>query len=264
MAQLRKNITHTYHHCLPAFSQTNMLPFSSYYSANSVSMCTDSILPKQSQSSYSFLQRPLMILFQQWDGWIGRIPDYSSHVMVEYCLCTPRKGTACKSECKTPVRVNLRWFFSPGGSDYSISTWKSTHQYLRWGNCPVISIREENLSHTMWYWGEKAQAEEVGGKGYLILHYFFLILGLKGSPPHKITLKCMKSQILFLSLLGMCPVTHQAHPQCHRVRRWWRHMVKGELFQAIECVQLQTAWIQPQAHLCCVCILMLCRTWAKV
>lgn len=181
MAQLRKNITHTYHHCLPAFSQTNMLPFSSYYSANSVSMCTDSILPKQSQSSYSFLQRPLMILFQQWDGWIGRIPDYSSHVMVEYCLCTPRKGTACKSECKTPVRVNLRWFFSPGGSDYSISTWKSTHQYLRWGNCPVISIREENLSHTMWYWGEKAQAEEVGGKGYLILHYFFLILGLKGS-----------------------------------------------------------------------------------
>lgn len=45
---------------------------------------------------------------------------------------------------------------------------------------------------------EKAQAEEVGGKGYLIFHYFFLTLGLKWSPPHKITLKCMKSQILFL------------------------------------------------------------------
>lgn len=49
----------------------------------------------------------------------------------------------------------------------------------------------------MWYWGEKAQAEEVGGKGYLILHYSFLILGLKWPPPHKIALKCMKPQTLF-------------------------------------------------------------------
>lgn len=43
----------------------------------------------------------------------------------------------------------------------------------------------------------KAQAEEVGGKGYLILHYSFLILGLKWPPPHKIALKCMKPQTLF-------------------------------------------------------------------
>lgn len=94
---------------------------------------------------------------------------------------------------------------------------------------------------------------------------FLLILGLKRSPPHKITLKCTKSQILFpfpprhvpCNLSGTARVS-----QGEKVVE--AHGVKGELFQTIECIQLQTAWIQPWAHLSCVCILMLCRTWAKV
>lgn len=102
----------------------------------------------------------------------------------------------------------------------------------------------------------KAQAEEVGGKDYLILHYFFLILGLKWPLLTKLHSSAWNPRSLSLSLLGMCPVTYQTQSQ--RVGRWWWHMVKGELFQTMECMQLQSAWIQPQltsavfAYWCCV------------